>query len=320
MKKSKILITGFSGFVSRHFLHFLYENNIVCDVLGTDVRMPTFNYTSFEDKINIKFKCVDLLNEEEIRKTFLQFVPDYILHLASFSSVAFSWKYPTESFANNTNIFCNLVTVAKEFNKDCRILSVGSSEEYGNVTEEDLPLKETHILKPVSPYAVARVAQEMLSQVFADSYKLNIILTRSFNHIGPWQDERFVIPSFINKIIRIKKSNRSEGIIETGNIEIVRDFLDVRDVVRAYYLLLTRGNSGEVYNVCSGEGILLKDAIQIIADLLAVKVTTRINPEFVRPGDNKVIIGTYEKIGKELGWEPEIKFEKTLSDMIKNMW
>ncbi len=320
MKKSKILITGFSGFVSRHFIHFLYENNIVCDVLGTDVRMPTFSYTSFEDKINIKFKCVDLLNAEELRKTFLQFVPDYILHLASFSSVAFSWKYPTESFANNTNIFCNLVTVAKEFNKDCRILSVGSSEEYGNVIEEDLPLKETHILRPVSPYAVARVAQEMLSQVFADSYKLNIILTRSFNHIGPWQDERFVIPSFINKIIRIKKSNRAEGIIETGNIEIVRDFLDVRDVVRAYYLLLTRGNSGEVYNVCSGKGILLKDAIQIIADFLAVKVITRINPEFVRPDDNKVIIGTYEKIGKELGWKPEIKFEKTLSDMIKNMW
>lgn len=320
MKRSKILITGFSGFVSRHFIHFLYENDIICDVLGTDVRVPTFNYALYEDKISIKFRCVDLLNVDELRRTFQEFVPDYILHLASFSSVAFSWKYPTESFANNTNIFCNLVNVAKEFNRNCRVLSVGSSEEYGNVKEEDLPLKETHILKPVSPYAVARVAQEMLSQVFADSYKLNIILTRSFNHIGPWQDERFVIPGFINKIIKIKKSNKSEGTIETGNIEIIRDFLDVRDVVRAYYLLLTRGNSGEVYNVCSGNGVLLKDAIQIIADLLAVKVTTRVNPEFVRPGDNKVIIGTYEKIRKEFGWEPKIEFKKTVSDMIINMW
>lgn len=316
MKKSKIMITGFSGFVSRHFIKYLYEINAVCEVLGVDIQLPEFDYTLYADKLKIQFMQVDLLDTDGLRRAFQKFIPDYILHLASFSSVAYSWKHPTESFANNTNIFCNLMAVVKEFNRDCRILSVGSSEEYGNVISQDLPLKETHILKPVSPYAVARVAQEMLSKVFVNSYHLNIILTRSFNHIGPWQDEKFVIPGFINKILRVKESGRTEGTIEVGDIEIVRDFLDVRDVVKAYYLLLTEGRIGEVYNVCSGKGILLKDAVMTIADLLSVNIKTKINPEYIRPDDNKVMVGSYDKIKCELQWKPEIKFEKTIEDML----
>lgn len=319
MGKKKMLITGFSGFVSRHFVEYLYENNIDCEIYGTDIRVPEFDYNLYTDRIGIRFKCIDLLNIEQLKEVFREFVPDYVLHLASFSSVAYSWKYPTESFANNTNIFCNLVTVVKEFNANCRILSVGSSEEYGDVGEEDLPLKETQMLRPVSPYAVARVAQEMLSRVFVDSYHLNIILTRSFNHIGPWQDQRFVIPGFIKKVLDIKEEGKSEGTIETGDVEIVRDFLDVRDVARAYYLLLTQGKCGEVYNICSGKGILLSDAIKTISDQLGIKIEPQINLEFVRPNDNKVIIGTYEKIEEELGWKPEITFDKTISDMIENV-
>lgn len=320
MEKSRILITGFSGFVGRHFIKYLYENNVNCEVLGIDIRFPDYDYNKYAEKLIVNFKCIDLLNTDNLRSVFQEFIPDYILHLASFSSVAYSWEHPTESFANNTNIFCNLLTVVKEFNQHCRILSVGSSECYGNVIIRDLPLKETHVLKPVSPYAVARVAQEMLSQVFVESYHLDIILTRSFNHIGPWQDERFVIPGFINKILTIKESGNAKGVIETGDIEIVRDFLDVRDVVRAYYLLLMKGKTGEVYNICSGKGILLKDAVNIIADLASTEIETKVNPEYIRPNDNKAIIGTYAKIKCELGWTPQISFEKTITDMIQNIY
>ena len=141
-------------------------------------------------------------------------------------------------------------------------------------------------------------------------------MTRSFNHIGPWQDTRFVVPSFISRIRSIKSSGVSEGTIETGDTSIIRDFVDVRDVVRAYYMLLKDAKSGSVYNICSGNGITLKDVIRIIADKMHVEIKTKVNPAFIRPTDNKIIIGENYKIFNEIGWKPEIPLEKTLEDMI----
>ncbi len=316
---SRILITGFSGFVSHHFLEYLYQNKISTDVYGLDLREPSFAYSEYAKVLSIRFKVINLLNIEELRELFTEFTPDYILHLASFSSVAYSWRHPAESFSNNTNIFLNLAATVSEFNSNCRILSVGSSEEYGNVFASDLPLTEESILKPVSPYAVARVSQEMLSKVYVDSYHLNIILTRSFNHIGVWQDERFVISSFINRALDLKKAGLKEGTIETGDLMIVRDFVDVRDVVRAYHLLLMKGKCGEVYNICAGKGVKLKTVIDIIGEQVGIKIHTRINPEYIRLNDNKEMIGSFDKIKRELGWEPQIDFEQTIKEMIADM-
>ena len=316
---SNILITGFSGFVSHHFLEYLYQNKIPTDIYGLDLREPLFSCKKYEKLFNIRFKEINLLNIEALRELFTEFTPDYILHLASFSSVAYSWKHPAESFSNNTNIFLNLVATVSEFNSNCRILSVGSSEEYGDVSVSDLPLTEESALKPVSPYAVARVSQEMLSRVYVDSYHVNIILTRSFNHIGMWQDERFVIASFISRALQLKKAGLTEGTIETGDLMIVRDFVDVRDVVRAYYLLLMKGKCGEVYNICSGKGIKLKTVIDIIGEQVGIKIHTKINPEYVRLNDNKEIIGSFGKIKSELGWNPQISFEQTIKEMIEDL-
>lgn len=312
----KILITGFSGFVSRHFLEYLNENDIEAEVYGIDLGEPQFDYKVFNSNLKISFRKINLLNIQELRNLFTEFKPDYILHLASFSSVAYSWKNPSESFTNNTNIFLNLIATVNEFNCKCRILSIGSSEEYGNVTKEDLPIKERLTLKPVSPYAVARVSQEMLSKVFVDSYHLDIIMTRSFNHIGIYQDDRFVITSFIKRILAIKRAGATSGTIETGDTSIIRDFVDVRDVVRAYYLLLKNGKSGEVYNVCSGNGIALSEVVRMIADEVGVDVDTVINPEYLRPNDNKAIVGSIYKIRDEIGWNPEIELRTTIRDMI----
>ena len=212
-----------------------------------------------------------------------------------------------------------MTSILKELDFSCRVLSVGSSEEYGNVSKDQLPLCENNLLQPVSPYAVARVSQEMLSKVFVDSYHLDIILTRSFNHIGPWQDERFVVPSFIRRILNIRDAGLSEGTIETGDTTIIRDFVDVRDVVNAYYMLLTEGTPGEIYNICSGTEIALSDIIDQIADIVGVKVSTKVNPEYVRPNDNRVVVGSHEKITTELGWQPVIKWEQTLRDMVEEM-
>lgn len=319
MEKKRFLITGFSGFVGRHFLQYLFEKDEEMDVFGIDIRKPAYDTSVYASRLNIRFQEVNLLDGQALKSVLEEFRPQYILHLASFSSVAFSWQHPEESFVNNTNIFLNLTSALKELQLPCRVLSIGSSEEYGNVSANQLPLREDMTLQPVSPYAVARVSQEMLSKVFVDSYHLDIILTRSFNHIGPWQDERFVVPSFIRRILDIKESGASEGTIETGDTTIIRDFVDVRDVVNAYYMLLMDGTPGEIYNICSGTQIALSDIINQLADIVGVRVKTRVNPEFVRPNDNRVVVGSHDKLTKELGWQPEIPWEQTLRDMVTEM-
>lgn len=314
--KKKILITGFSGFVARHFLNYMVEKHEEVEVFGIDIIPPPYALATYEDKITVHFQKINLLDVDTLKDYLSAVQPDYILHLASFSSVAYSWNNPGISFVNNTNIFLNLVLSVKELGIKARILSVGSSEEYGGCLEKDMPLREEYPLKPCSPYAVARVSQEMLSKVFTESYGMEIIMTRSFNHIGPWQDSRFVIPGFIEKVLEIKKQGKRCGIIEVGDLNIIRDFVDVRDVVKAYWLLLCEGRKGEVYNICSGKGIRLEDMLKMIGELADVSVEGKRTEKFIRPNENRMIIGSNEKMYKELGWFPNIELKVTLENMI----
>lgn len=316
----RMLITGFSGFVSCHFLNYLVENNLSYEVLGVDVNPPKFAMEDYAPTLAMSFEQVNLLDKEAVEDMIATFRPDYILHLASFSSVAYSWQHPADCFMNNTSIFLNVTEALRKHDLcDCRLLSVGSSEEYGDVKKEELPLQEDMPLVPVNPYAVARVSQEMMAKVLADSFGMQIMLTRSFNHMGPFQDERFVIPSFVRRILDIAESGAKSGEIETGDTSIVRDFVDVRDVVRAYYRLLLDGKAGEVYNICGEKGVSLAEVVDQIADIVGVSVTTRVNPDFVRPGDNQVVIGSAEKIRQDIGWTAEIPLRQTLMDMIGHM-
>ncbi len=316
----RMLITGCSGFVSRHFLNYLIENNLSYEVLGVDVNPPKFAMEDYAPTLAMSFEQVNLLDKEAVEDMIATFRPDYILHLASFSSVAYSWQHPADCFMNNTSIFLNVTEALRKHDLcDCRLLSVGSSEEYGDVKKEELPLQEDMPLVPVNPYAVARVSQEMMAKVLADSFGMQIMLTRSFNHMGPFQDERFVIPSFVRRILDIAESGAKSGEIETGDTSIVRDFVDVRDVVRAYYRLLLDGKAGEVYNICGEKGVSLAEVVDQIADIVGVSVTTRVNPDFVRPGDNQVVIGSAEKIRQDIGWTAEIPLRQTLMDMIGHM-
>lgn len=316
MNGSTILITGFSGFVARHFIEYVAKICSSVRVVGIDINEPTYSLKEYEPNVTIDFYCVDMLNKQELKTIFDDHSPEYVLHLAAYSSVAYSWKHPSKSFMNNSNIFLNLIEVVRDCNIKCRILSVGSSEEYGLVKLEDLPLRENQSLTPLSPYAVARVSQELLSKVFSDAYGLNIILTRSFNHIGPRQDERFVIPSFIKRIRDAKERGEADGCIEVGDLSIVRDFVDVRDVVRAYYMLLKKGHVGEIYNICSGVPVKLSRIVELINELLETNVSTMVNSDFVRPQDNPIIVGSPFKIENEIGWYPEIPLRITIRDMI----
>lgn len=265
----------------------------------------------------ISYSQMDMMDTESIKKLLQTYQPTHIVHLASVSSVSQSWEMPVESFTNNTNIFLNIVESVRKLKLSPRILSVGSSEEYGNYPHHELPLKEGYQLRPCNPYAIARVAQEMISKLYADSYGLEIMMTRSFNHIGPRQREIFAIPSFICRMLKAKAENRAS--ISVGNIDIIRDFLDVRDVVDAYCKILFFGQKAEVYNVCRGVGVSLRDVIRQISEIMDYFPELEVDPAKVRPTDNLVIIGDPSKLMTELNWHPSIPLESSIRQTIEHM-
>jgi GDP-4-dehydro-6-deoxy-D-mannose reductase len=313
----KYLITGALGFVAYHLFEYLNSHQEDYEILGIDIKAPDDMKLYKFSHIQLRFEKINLLDYSALEALLISFLPTHIVHLAAFSSVAESWNKPIESFMNNSNIFLNIVEIIRKNSIKCRLLSVGSSEEYGNVSADCIPLKESMQLQPVSPYAIARVSQEMLSRCYVSSSGLDIMLTRSFNHIGPRQLDKFVIPSFVKQILENIKSGQTDCIkLLTGDTSLIRDFLDVRDVVKAYCLLLEKSAPGELYNICSGTGRSIKEIINILSNLLGIQIEIEIDKEKIRPNDNKIIIGDNTKIIEKTGWHPQISFEDSLRDII----
>ena len=305
----KILITGASGFVASHLI------NKLIDLKKYDLYTITRNFPKV--KISGVTNIVsDLRNASLIEKTIVYVQPDYLIHLAAESSVSYSWQEPNLSFNNNVNIYLNLLEAIRKNNLDTRILSIGSSEEYGVVPIEDVPINETTRTNPISPYAVARQAQSQLSKVYVKGFGMDIVSTRSFNHFGYDQTKRFVIPIFIRKVLD-QKYNHSENEIRVGDLKIIRDFIHVDDVINAYISLLEKGLKGEVYNVCNGEGIRLKELLLHIYKVVGIKPNYVIASEFIRPDDNPVIIGDNQKIIKATNWKPEKNIKEEITKMVK---
>lgn len=309
----KYLITGHRGFVGKHLISFILSQEPDADIFGLDLHSEP----PFPDS-RVKEHALNLLNKEQVDNVIKSIVPNYVIHLASFSSVGYSWENPIDCFQNNTTIFLNLLESIRNNVPDCRILSVGSSEEYGNVSASVLPLTEDMPLNPVSPYAVARVAQEQLSLVYAKGYDLDIVCTRSFNHIGASQKACFVVSSIAKKFVELQKGSHNK--LSVGNIDVIRDFSDVRDVVRAYYELIhSKNTSGEVFNICTSNGVAIRDIITMLSKITGVIPEVVIDPLLLRPVENAIVIGSYEKIKKRIGWNPEIPIENSLKDII-NWW
>mgnify|MGYP000169707463 CR=1 FL=1 len=312
----KYLITGANGFVASHFLDLLELSINNVEIAALDIADEFVHSVNNNQNLNLKYYQMNLLDSDKIEKLLIDFQPDYVLHLASYSSVAYSWEQPVKSFVNNTNIFLNLVDAIQKHDLKSRLLSVGSSEEYGNVKPEDIPLSESNSLNPISPYAVARVSQEMLSKVYSHSMNLDVVITRSFNHIGPRQRSSFVVPSFIKRAVDAKLAGQNEMTLTTGDTTIIRDFLDVRDVVRAYYLLFEKGEKGEVYNICSGNAVALSQIIEVIEEKLNIKINTTIDRHLIRPNDNKIIVGDNIKLKTATGWYQTYSLEQSIEDII----
>ncbi|MDD1702847.1 MAG: GDP-mannose 4,6-dehydratase [Methanoregula sp.] len=309
----RLLITGISGFVGGHIVAYLANHTNEFEIHGISRSKPAWDFVpSGSGLLNgHHFHQADLLDIPRIKSLLEEIEPEYILHMAAQSSVAESWKTPVFSFMNNTNIFLNIIDTVRQNDNGARVLSIGSSEQYGVVSAADLPLTEDTPQHPANPYAVARVAQEQLAKIYADGYGLDICCTRSFNHCGPGQTDRFVVSAIAKQFVKIAHGLQ-EPVIHIGNGSIVRDFVDVHDVVAAYTLLLLKGKRGEVYNICSGTGRTIDEIVTLLAKLKGMKVEVHQEQAQIRPIDNPRIIGSNMKIRRDLGWKPEIPFEQSL--------
>ncbi len=312
----KILITGISGFVGGHFVHLLSSRHNNLEIHGISRSKPAWDFINTPAELlnGHYFHQADLNDIPKIKLLIEEIQPDYILHLAAQSSVAESWKSPVFSFMNNTNIFLNIIDTVRLNDNAARVLSIGSSEQYGIVSEKDLPITEERPQCPENPYAVARVAQEHLARIYAKGYDLDICCTRSFNHCGPGQTDRFVVSAIVKQFVMVARGIQ-KPVIHIGNGMIVRDFVDVHDVIEAYYLLLTKGLKGEVYNICSGQGRAIQDIVTLLSKMLCIRVDILQEQSQIRPIDNPRIVGSYQKIQRDLGWKPSIPFEESLMSM-----
>lgn len=300
----RYIITGVKGFVGKYFVDCLRAHEKDCEILGVDI------VSGIGDE-DYQYQQLNLTDKEQVYKLISDFSPDYIVHLAAVSSVAQSWQDPAGCFLNNMSVFFNLADAVRLNKLNCRILSVGSSEEYGYYDE---PMREEFLLHPKSPYSVARVSQEYISKLYVDRFDLDIVMTRSFNHIGPRQSDKFVIPSFVRQLVQISKGGENK--MSVGNIEVIRDFLDVRDVVEAYYRIVRFGKKREVYNVCSGQGTKLADIIEKVSQKLGISPQIYVDASRIRANEIMSVIGSNQKLKNELGWQQQYSLEDTLADMI----
>jgi GDP-4-dehydro-6-deoxy-D-mannose reductase len=309
----KVLVTGITGFAGSHLVDYLLTLPGV-ELFGIlRWRSRTENIEHFRDRVRL-IEC-DLRDSTSVRDVLEQVMPDRIFHLAAQSFVPTSWTAPTESLITNIIGQLNIFEACKHLHFAPRIQLACSSEEYGMVYESELPIRETNPLRPLSPYAVSKVGQDMLGYQYWMSFKIPVVRTRGFNHEGPRRGPVFVCSDFAKQIADIERGAKPP-VIRVGNLDARRDFSDVRDVVRAYWLALEKGEPGEVYNICCGKAWTIREMLDMLLGMTKVKVKIEQDPARMRPSDVPVLLGDASKFQKATGWKPTIPFEQTLQDLL----
>jgi GDP-4-dehydro-6-deoxy-D-mannose reductase len=309
----RLLITGITGFVGSHMAEYALAHG--AEVFGSSRwRSKTENIDHLRSKITLVES--DLRDLSSVRALLETTNPTHVIHLAAQSFVAASWQAPAETLTTNVISQVNLLEAMRGLKMSARFLVVGSSEEYGLVEERELPIKETNPLRPLSPYAVSKVTQDMMGYQYFKSYGLPIIRSRAFNHEGPRRGDVFVTSNFARQIAEIEAGVR-DPIIYVGDLTPRRDYSDVRDVVRGYWMLMEQGEPGEVYNLCSGKSWAIQQVLDFLLDQARVKgIGVQTDPARLRPSDVMVLEGDPTKMEKATGWKVEIPFERTLKDLL----
>jgi len=299
----RILVTGGGGFVGGHLIPHL-------KVAGHEV--VAASHRPFEAPDGVAVEAFDMLDPLAFKKIVEGYRPEAVIHLAAQASVPRSWEEPDETYRTNILGASNLLESLKE-RPQTRVLLVGSAQEYGAL-DLDRAISETDPLRPESPYAVSKVAQIKMGFMYHRRFGLRVIGARPFNHTGPGQSPEYAVGSFCSQIIEVERGRRKR--IEVGNLDSRRDFLDVRDVVAVYRTLIESGRPGEVYNVASGEGVLIRDLLKMLLDAAGLSAAEVVEDTTGRPGDPHSLVGDISKIRSTIGWEPKIFLEQSLIDTL----
>lgn len=305
----RALVIGGGGFVGPYLVKHLHDD------LGYEVSVTKTEKEQLQLPEAKIYDC-NILDKAQITKVLEVVRPDYIFHLAAQSSVSASWKNPAVTIDVNIKGGINVLDAIRELDYKPRTLLIGSGEEYGHIRQEDCPIKEDTVLRPGNIYAATKSCQNMLGSIYASAYDMDVVMVRAFNHIGPNQTPVFVVADFCKQVAEIEKGIK-EPVMYVGNLSAKRDFTDVRDVVRAYALLVKEGVRGETYNVGAGHALAIQEILDRIISLSALKIEVQVDPDKLRPVDVPIIEPDISKINKRTGWKPEISLEQTLKETLE---
>jgi len=311
----KVFITGITGFVGSHLADYLIKEHPNVEIHGSiRWRSDLSNIMHIHDKITLHdFELRDPSSVESVMK---ELKPEKIFHLAAQSYVVSSYKYPKDTIETNTIGTLNLFESIRKLEFDPVIHMCSSSEVYGQVTEDETPIKELNELRPASPYAVSKVGADRMSYQYFKSYGIKIIISRAFTHTGPRRGDVFSESNFAKQIAEIEHYNK-ERTVYVGNLDSIRTFLDVRDVVKAYWDLLEKCNPGEVYNIAGVETMKIGDMLNKLLELSKKKIDVKVDQERLRPSDVTLQIPDISKFVNQTQWKPEIPIDQTFSDLLE---
>jgi len=312
--KRVVLVTGGTGFAGSHLIEEL-KTIPNLEIHATNYgELPAYAQDLLPKE---RFHQVDLTDFDATAELVKSLLPNEIYHLAAFASTEDSFENASRVMQNNLTLQINLLHAMRQHCSQAKLLSIGSADAYGeSLSKEEIPIDESHPFRPVNPYAVSKVSQELLARAYARSYGLHIILARPFNHLGPRQTTAFAIPAFAAQLVKIERGE--QAVVEVGNLSAIRDFSDVRDVVKAYTILMEKGKVGEAYNIGSGVGLTVKSVLDQMIELIQAEVSIKHDAGKDRPLDIPVVIANNRKI-KQLGWQPKYSLSDTLTQVI-NYW
>lgn len=309
----KALIIGAGGFVGGYLISELCSRD--WEVCATKLPHEKINIYG-RDPVSYSTADLDILDEAAIAKLLTDFKPDCIFHLAAQSSVALSWEKPALTVDINIKGSVNLLEAVKKMSFSPRILFIGSSEEYGYAANRPEPVDETVRPEPANIYAITKLAQNMIGELYFNAYGLDVISVRAFNHIGPGQLPQFVVANFCKQAAEIKAGKR-EPVIHVGNLSAKRDFTDVRDIVRAYADIAVKGRCGETYNVGSGHAVSIQSVLDKIIELSGTDIVVEVDKERFRPVDVPFVEADVTKLKNSTGWERRFTLEESLEDILQ---
>lgn len=305
----KALIIGGGGFVGRYLAEHLVQD---CGWETILTKLPQENvFVAGCEAYNL-----DILDKDAVQALFVLHRPDVVFHLAAQSSVAYSWKNPQLTADINIHGCLNVLDAVRDVEDYApRILLIGSGEEYGAPSEGTGIVCEAAPAHPGNPYAITKLTQNLFGALYAKAYGMQVIMVRAFNHVGPGQTPQFVVSDFCKQAAEIAAGVR-EPVMRVGNLSAARDFTDVRDVVRAYGLLIQHGKSGETYNVGSGKAIVIEELLKQIIAQSGADIKVEVDPEKLRPVEIPVIQADVSKLQADTGWMPEIPLEQTIRETL----